>query len=141
MALMARVPGLEVTGVDLSEEMLRHVPRGIPTHCSSLLNLPFPDGVFDGAYCVEALEHVGNPQGAVGELCRVVRPGSRVVIVDKDARKLGALRLSPGEQWFERHDVRRWLSEHCIEVQVLDISRVDGHQADSLFVAWTGRRK
>ena len=139
-ALVARARGLEVTGVDLSEEMLRHVPREIPTRCGSLLNLPFPDGAFDGAYCVEALEHVGNPQGSVRELCRVVRPGGRVVIVDKDARKLGMVPLSRGEQWFERENVSRWLSEHCVEVQVMDIPRVDGHRADGLFVAWTGRR-
>jgi malonyl-CoA O-methyltransferase len=140
-ALMARATGLEITGVDLSEEMLCYVPREIATRCGSLLNLPFPDGAFDGAYCVEALEHVGNHQGAVRELCRVVRPGGRVVIVDKDARKLGAIRLAPGEQWFQRQDVSRWLSEHCVEVRVLDISPVNGHTSEGLFVAWAGRRK
>ena len=63
-----------------------------------------------------------------------------MVIVDKGVRALGALRLAPGEQWFERDAVKRWLLEHCSDVSAVDITRVDGAVAPPLLVAWMGER-
>ena len=43
-------------------------------------DLPFPDGSFDGAICVEVLEHLFSPQHAAAEVLRVLRPGGAVFL-------------------------------------------------------------
>ena len=74
--LLAQYPSAEVWGVDIPDAMLRCVPPEVKTRRGSLLNLPFGDADFDHAYCVEALEHAINPETAIRELSRVVKPTS-----------------------------------------------------------------
>ena len=42
--------------------------------------LPFADGEFDAAICLEGLEHLVNPVQLIAELCRVTREGGEIVI-------------------------------------------------------------
>lgn len=42
--------------------------------------LPFADGSFDAALCKGALDHFDQPDAAIAEMARVVRPGGRVVL-------------------------------------------------------------
>ncbi len=42
--------------------------------------LPFADGEFDYAFCIEVLEHVPNPYHALGEMHRVLRPQGVLVL-------------------------------------------------------------
>jgi len=45
-------------------------------------NLPFRDNFFDSAFAVDAIHHIPKPHLAILELCRVVKPGGVVVIVE-----------------------------------------------------------
>ncbi len=47
---------------------------------SSALALPFGDGIFDGVICTEVLEHVPEPELALREIFRVLRPGGLAYI-------------------------------------------------------------
>jgi len=49
-----------------------------------LASLPFDDGTFDAAYSEHAFVHLDDPEAAMRELHRVLRPGGRFVIVDAD---------------------------------------------------------
>lgn len=42
--------------------------------------LPFPDGHFDYAFSIEGIEHFETPWTFVKELCRVVKPGGKLII-------------------------------------------------------------
>ena len=42
--------------------------------------LPFPDGHFDHVFSLEGIEHFENPWTFVRELCRVLKPGGRLLI-------------------------------------------------------------
>ncbi len=42
--------------------------------------LPFDDGAFDAAICLEGIEHLVDPLNLLSELIRVVRPGGIVVL-------------------------------------------------------------
>lgn len=42
--------------------------------------LPFSDGEFDTVLCLEGLEHVLDPQQLIRELCRITKPGGRVIL-------------------------------------------------------------
>jgi len=43
--------------------------------------LPFVDGAFDGVMSLAVLEHVQNPFAAASELCRVLKPGGKLIAV------------------------------------------------------------
>lgn len=46
--------------------------------------LPFADGSVDLVWCERVLQHLADPQGAVLEIARVLRPGGRAVLLDTD---------------------------------------------------------
>lgn len=47
-------------------------------------DLPFEDGSLDAVLCERVLQHVDDPDGAVHEMARVLRPGGRVALLDSD---------------------------------------------------------
>jgi malonyl-CoA O-methyltransferase len=139
--LAARYPSADLRGVDLSEAMLRHAPAVMQTTAATLLDLPFPEASFDAVFSVEALEHALDPEVAVDELCRVLRPGGRIVIVDKSLARRGALRVEPWERWFHAGEVSAWLGRHCDGVEAVPIAHGPAREPDGLFLAWRGRRR
>ena len=87
--LAERYPRASLVGFDLAEAMLRHVPPPVSACAGSMTALPFPTGSFDCVYATESLEHAVDVDTAVAEMCRVTRPGGRVVIIDKNAQQWG----------------------------------------------------
>jgi demethylmenaquinone methyltransferase/2-methoxy-6-polyprenyl-1,4-benzoquinol methylase len=81
---LARRTEAEVTGIDLTEGMLREGKRKVDA--SDLQGrihlalgrgeqLPFPDAAFDALTFTYLLRYVDDPQATLRELARVVRPG------------------------------------------------------------------
>lgn len=130
-------PQAEVHAIDVSEEMLRHVPAGIHTQVSTIQNLPYPDGHFDLVYCVEALEHVPNPPAALAEMARVLAPGGRLVVIDKNLARQGALQIESWERWFGVDDLLAQMRGAGFDARATFVSH-NQQPADGLFVAWTG---
>ncbi|MGH1524939.1 class I SAM-dependent methyltransferase [Leifsonia sp. L25] len=81
--------GVELTGIDLSPEMLA-IARARAAEqevAADLLQgdaeaLPFADACFDTVVCALALCSIPRPGVAVAEMARVVAPGGSVVLVD-----------------------------------------------------------
>lgn len=78
-----------VTGVDLSEGMLDGARRRATTldHPASLRqadahDLPFTDGFFDTVVCTLGLCAIPDPDKAIDEMIRVLRPGGTLILVD-----------------------------------------------------------
>ncbi|MGH9387587.1 MAG: class I SAM-dependent methyltransferase [Vicinamibacterales bacterium] len=133
-------PQALVCGLDLSIEMLRGVPEGVERCAASMTALPFRDRSFDAAYATESLEHAVEIDTAVGELCRVVRPGGRIVIIDKNAEHWGRLKTPEWETWFERGEIERLLRRDCRTVESRYISYWEDVPPDGLFIAWLAQR-
>jgi ubiquinone/menaquinone biosynthesis C-methylase UbiE len=133
-------PRASIVALDLAEAMLRHVPEGIGACAGSMTALPFPDGVFDCAYATESLEHAVDIEGAVAELCRVVRPGGRIVIIDKNSKQWGRLKTPEWEKWFGRKELEKMLARHCAKVSSREISYWEDVAPDGLFLAWLAER-
>jgi demethylmenaquinone methyltransferase/2-methoxy-6-polyprenyl-1,4-benzoquinol methylase len=88
---LARVvlPGGSVAAVDFSEPMLelgrrKAAERGLPIgfELADVEQLPFPDASFDAVTCAFGLRNFLDRGRALSEMVRVVRPGSRVAILE-----------------------------------------------------------
>jgi malonyl-CoA O-methyltransferase len=138
--LQERYPAAEIWGLDISEEMLRFVPAGIHTRAGSMTELPFASSTFDCAYATESLEHAVDIERAVGEMCRVVKPGGRMVIIDKNAEHWGRLKTPVWERWFTRRELEKLLARDCRDVQSEYISYWEDEVPDGLFLIWFAHR-
>ncbi len=71
----ARFPGVPVTGLDLPDENLAEHwhAAGLPCCFGDATHLPFPDDAFDLVLAIEVLEHIPDPDVALGELARVTQ--------------------------------------------------------------------
>lgn len=74
--------GHEYVGVDVSQAAVDQATAlGLDVRTVEDASvLPFGDAEFDGVVCIEVLEHLFRPDGAVGEMRRVLRPGGRAVV-------------------------------------------------------------
>jgi len=88
---LARRSGYQVTGVDLTEQMLARGRRNVADAglsgrislvCGRAEELPFPDASFDALTFTYLLRYVADPQATLAELARVVRPGGRVASLE-----------------------------------------------------------
>ena len=134
--LQERNPEAEVWGLDISEEMLRYVPAGIHTRVGSMTELPFADSTFDCAYATESLEHAVDIGRAVDEICRVVKPGGKLVIIDKNAGHWGQLETPRWERWFGRKELEDLFRRHCRVVRSEYLSYWEDVKPDGLFIVW-----
>jgi ubiquinone/menaquinone biosynthesis C-methylase UbiE len=101
-----------------------------------MTELPFEDAFFDAAYATESLEHAVEIGRAVAEMCRVVKPGGRIAIIDKNAAARGRLKTPEWEKWFGRKELERLLARHCRQVSSRPISYWEDVAPDGLFLAW-----
>jgi ubiquinone/menaquinone biosynthesis C-methylase UbiE len=129
-----------VIAIDLAEAMLAHVASGecglIQCCAASMTALPLATGSCAGAYATESLEHAVDIPLAVAELCRIVEPGGRIVIIDKNAEAWGRIKTPEWERWFGRKELERLLARHCREVSSSEISYWEDVEPDGLFLAW-----
>jgi ubiquinone/menaquinone biosynthesis C-methylase UbiE len=133
---MEQEPQAELWGLDLSEAMLRYAPAGMRTRAGSMTAMPFEDGYFDAAYATESLEHAVEIEKAVSEICRVVKRGGRIAIIDKNAAQWGRLETPDWERWFGREELERLLRRRCAQVSSRFVSYWEDVPPDGLFLAW-----
>ncbi len=80
---IARLPGTEYTGVDISEVSVRAAREvGLSAHAVDVSSekLPFDDGDFDLVYAAEVMEHLFDPDFAIEEFSRVLKQDGKVLI-------------------------------------------------------------
>jgi SAM-dependent methyltransferase len=77
--------GARPFGVDISEPTVRQARSEFPAGVlravvGDVRRLPYRDGSFDAVYSMGTIEHFADPEVALHELRRVLRPGGRAVI-------------------------------------------------------------
>jgi ubiquinone/menaquinone biosynthesis C-methylase UbiE len=86
---LAKLGSFDITGVDISHTMVKIATKkaseaGIHARFQqgSASNLPFPSGSFNFLLCRAAFKNFAKPVDALMEMCRVLLPGGRAVIID-----------------------------------------------------------
>ncbi len=82
--LRAAYPGACLIGVDLVAPGLRKAHELLPDAWllrADVCALPLADGSVDAAVSANLLEHVPDDEGALREICRILRPGGRAAVV------------------------------------------------------------
>ena len=87
--IRAASPRSTIWGVDLVFAMLaqgRARWQSDPEHVVAVQGdserLPFPAGAFDVVTCANSFHHYPHQDSAVAEMCRVLKPGGRLFLVD-----------------------------------------------------------
>jgi ubiquinone/menaquinone biosynthesis C-methylase UbiE len=89
--LARRAPGLHVTGIDLSDEMIARGQKkarraGVADRVSfrrgDARQIPFPDASLDLVVSTLSLHHWSDPVAVLNEIARVLRPGGSFLIFD-----------------------------------------------------------
>jgi ubiquinone/menaquinone biosynthesis C-methylase UbiE len=81
-----RMVGVDVSGAMIAEAKKRHALSGLPVEFveGDAQNLTFPDASFDRCRTERMLMHLDDPEKALAEMVRVVRPSGKVVVFDFD---------------------------------------------------------
>ena len=90
--------GAILTGIDPSEKFIATARENVPKaefKIASVTDIPYEDNHFDGVLCLEVLEHVPDTEKAISEMVRVLKPGGKIIIIDKNILSLEPLYLMP----------------------------------------------
>lgn len=144
--------GARVIGIDRTWNLLKAASASQPDNSfvlSTATRLPFVDASYDGLLCIEVIEHIPQAEHAFAEMARVLKPGGRAIIIDKNLLGVGFHRLYPNwlykgvmerlghwfypkqfpfkERWFVPSSMRRTLKGYFsqVEVRYLD-GRIQG---------------
>jgi 2-polyprenyl-6-hydroxyphenyl methylase / 3-demethylubiquinone-9 3-methyltransferase len=103
--------GHRVTGLDASPDALRvaalHDGTGSVRYLEGdALQLPFADASFDVVCAMDFLEHVENPDRAIAEAARVLRPSGLFFFHTFNRNFLSWLVIIKGVEWFVRNTPR-----------------------------------
>src|SRR3989442_10532408 len=133
-----------VIAVDASPAMLQAAKKrlqhagNIDLRRGELEALPIDDAMLDAATLMLVLHHVPEPDRALAEVARVLKPGGRLVIVDMLPHDRDAYKQQMGHVWlgFSEDHVRRIVSESGFdEVTVIPLSPDAKAKGPGLFVA------
>jgi len=133
-----------VIAVDGSPAMLQAAKKrlqrvdNIELRRGELESLPIDDARLDAATLMLVLHHVPEPERALAEVARVLKPGGRLVIVDMLPHDRDAYKQQMGHVWlgFSEDHVRRIVSESGFdEVTVIPLSPDAKAKGPGLFVA------
>lgn len=108
-----------VIAVDLSREMIRRARslakekeiRNVDFRLGDAQDLSLAGRSVDAAFCVMVLHFLANPVRAVAEICRIIRPGGSLILVDLVAHREEWMRSEMAHRWlgFDRACAERWL--------------------------------
>lgn len=93
-------PGGRAIGIDLSAEMVARASEraagvdAVEYRVGSVTALPFEVASVDAAYSERVFMHLADPQAAMHELFRVLRPGGRIVVIDRTTHRRRPMRMT-----------------------------------------------
>lgn len=100
--LALRQLGWDVHGVEMTPALARYAREqfglDVRTGAAEVALAEFPDGYFDVITMWHVLEHLANPSGVLAEVCRLLKPGGRLMLEVPNFHSLSRLILRT--YWF-----------------------------------------
>lgn len=78
---------MSISAEQIAEAQRRHTTERVSYYCGDYHSLPFDDGSIDGLFYLESLCHSLEPERALAEAARVLKPGGRIVMTDGYLRR------------------------------------------------------
>jgi len=91
--------GYKCVGVDISETVLGKAKQNIRQYkldgnvflfCQDLEDSAFKDDIFDVIHCRGVLMHIPNWEKALANLCRALKPGGKMIIIESNHKSIEA---------------------------------------------------
>ena len=90
--LAGNSPGAVITSIDISEESLRKAEQSIRNtgitnvtfQQADIFHLPFPPASFDHIFLCFVLEHLAEPEQALGRLRPLLKEGGTITVIEGD---------------------------------------------------------
>ncbi len=73
---------MSISPGQIAEARQRHTNERVTYYCGDYHRLPFADHSIDGLFYLESLCHSTEPERALAEAARVLKPGGRIVMTD-----------------------------------------------------------
>lgn len=145
--IVAHVDPVNVTLLDQSPHQLGRARRKPALEGATMVlgdaeDLPFPTDHFDRYVSCGSIEYWPDPQRAIAEAYRVVRPGGVALVVGPlPPRRPFARRLADAWMLFPReHEYRQWMRAAGFADARLQYVKPDWHEAEQYGVAIAGRK-
>jgi len=109
--------GAAVTALDSAEEMLEIINDkfGVKVKKVQVIGdkLPVFDNTYDYVFGNMYLHHLQNPNIAIQEAVRILKPGGSLIISDFDTHELEYMRTEQHDKWlgFDRKMIEKWFKE------------------------------
>ena len=137
------------TGVDASREMLSVARANLERsgiskatiRLGDIFNLPLEGGQYDLVSIHQVLHYLENPEIAIAEAARMLRPGGRLLIVDFAPHGLEALRSEyhHARLGFSHQQMEIWLGQSGLEiVEVKDLKPESAEESLTVTI-WLAR--
>lgn len=112
----------DIDGYDISRNLLRFVPNKAHAVYGYMEDIPCETDRYDLVYCIEALEHSQNVPRAVSEMIRILKPGGKLLVIDKDKEYWGLMKCSEWENWIGKEELRGYMCKQLNNVTVESVS-------------------
>lgn len=133
-----------IIAVDASAAMLQAAKKrlqgfeNVELRRGDLEALPVDNGRLDAATMVLVLHHLAEPERAMAEVCRVLKPGGHLLVVDMQPHDRESYRQQMGHAWlgFSDEHIRRILGESGFgAVRIVPLAPDPKSKGPELFVA------
>ncbi len=112
-------PAAIVYGFDASVEMIKVARRNLEVFPNVELRqcqgegIPLPDQILDGVFANMYLHHTPDPQVAIEEMTRLLKPGGVLCITDLDTHNHEWQRKQMADLWlgFDRTEIQNWMAD------------------------------
>jgi ubiquinone/menaquinone biosynthesis C-methylase UbiE len=110
--LVKQYPGKHITGLDAEPENIAICQRHqLPVRFGNVFDLPFENDSIDCVFFFEVIEHLDEPEKALREINRVLKPAGRLILIFPNDRMFMITRIMTGmikEAFYDAGHVMQW---------------------------------
>jgi ubiquinone/menaquinone biosynthesis C-methylase UbiE len=110
--LVTLYPDRQIVGIDSEPENIEICQKhALPIKYGTVFDLPFENNSIDCILFLEVIEHLYEPEKALAEISRVLKPSGRLTLIFPNDRMFMISRLLTGmfrEAFYDAGHVRQW---------------------------------